>query len=419
MKPKVTKLTDEQTIAVMEVLSEVEHRREYKPRFKTYSLNAQELPVFKNLGTYIDVNGMILKIERKKLEVKIIKMPDREPPVEENEEPELEEAGEPELEEAKEPELEEAKEPEEAEETAFEDDEVPAKKDETPEIDEATAKEAEAKKAKEAKAKEAEAKAKEAELKKKKAEAKKAKEKKAEEKKAEEKKIPPKREEPLSDDDPLILKTGDDFLIWIGYHYYPKIADYINEVLEHGFLKKVRRIPEGLETGDTKIFIAHNEGFDGLGVIIGYCLPEIKKGEIGDYPKRRDGQDMSDINSQYLVGVFKPAKQFINIKGEKKTKKFLPVNGQEILTSKSRTSSPSSRVKVPKNAKMRSPRSAWTDKDREELAKFIKKNIDNPNKFREFSAATGRSVRSAEYQWFGPIKKAAEAEAKKAKAEKG
>jgi len=203
------------------------------------------------------------------------------------------------------------------------------------------------------------------------------------------------------------VAEGDDLLVWIGYHYYPTIGDFIEEATEHGVLKKVRSIPKGFEAGKTRVFLAHNEGFEGLGVIIGYCTPEIIDGKPGSYPKRKDNGEPDDPSAKYLSGTFEALDHFVNIKGESKTKRLAPLAGDAILASKCFTSSPSSRAMVPgKDQALRRPKSAWTDEDREALLNLVKQQEGQTNTaFREFSVMTGRSLRSVEYQWYGPMKK--------------
>lgn len=217
---------------------------------------------------------------------------------------------------------------------------------------------------------------------------------------------PIEAEEPLPDDDPLELEDGNDLLIWVGYHFYPTIAEFVDEATEMGYLKKVRKIPDGFEPGKSKVFVAHNEGFEGIGVIIGCCLPEVKKGKIGEYPKRRDGSDISDPKAVYLTGEFKAFKDLVNIKGETKSKAIRLVNGEAILKTKCYTSSPRSRTKTVVKVDRKKIKTHWTEDDRKTLAKLVKSKEGNLNvAFREFSIATGRSLRSVEYQWYGPMKK--------------
>jgi len=341
---KLKKLTEKQAEMAMDVLGAVEERKGFNTSSRIYSLSEEEVKVFKKLGPLVDAEGMILKLDAKNSELRLLKSVDEDT------------------------------------------DETPTKANAKPKA------KAKAKPKAKAKAK--------------------AKPKKAAVKKEEE--PPIEREKPLSDKNPFVLskpeeKDKDAFMIWIGYYSYPRIADYVEEALEHGFLKKVRRIPEGFEEGD-KLFIAHNEGFDDLGVILGYVIPKLKKGKLGEYPKRRDNVEMSDVNADYLVGDFVAFKSLINLRGEPKTKKFLPVNGGAIMRASKDaaliTSSPSSRAATTLKIDAKKHKSQWTKEDRLALAKFVKANAKNPNKFREFAIAAGRSVRSVEYQWYGPMKKA-------------
>lgn len=85
-----------------------------------------------------------------------------------------------------------------------------------------------------------------------------------------------------------ILGSGSDLLMWVGYHSYPTIAEFVQEAQVHGISKRISRIPHDLELGKTRIFLAHDEGVKGDGVIFGYGVVDAVEVIV------RDSQEISD-----------------------------------------------------------------------------------------------------------------------------
>ncbi len=67
------------------------------------------------------------------------------------------------------------------------------------------------------------------------------------------------------------LWCDKDYGMWVGRDFYKMPEDYIKEAAKMGCCKKVPGIPEGIEIGDTRIFLAHKEAGRGKkAVVFGY-----------------------------------------------------------------------------------------------------------------------------------------------------
>jgi hypothetical protein len=68
--------------------------------------------------------------------------------------------------------------------------------------------------------------------------------------------------------------SGKDLLVWIGYQSYPTIDAFLKEVDKLGLSRRVSRVPSGLRPGETRLWIAHDSGIRGQGVVVGYAVLE-------------------------------------------------------------------------------------------------------------------------------------------------
>lgn len=200
------------------------------------------------------------------------------------------------------------------------------------------------------------------------------------------------------------LKASTDILLWVGHTAYPTIDLFIDEVTRLGVLKGFKKKPTNFVEGESRIIFAHDEGFEGNGVIVGYCIPEFKKGGIDtdeEPPSRRDRQIADDPNRLYATGKFIPTKGLIDISGTPKRKGHPFIDGT-VLERTNFVDSPSSRITEPREAKTSA---RWTDEERQELKDLVAGSEGTFAAFREFAAKSGRTVRSIEYQWYHTMKK--------------
>ena len=66
---------------------------------------------------------------------------------------------------------------------------------------------------------------------------------------------------------------AQDFLQWVGAMFYPTVDDFIDEAKTQGICKRIGTLPNNLEVGRSRIFLAHDEGLNGDSFVFGYYVP--------------------------------------------------------------------------------------------------------------------------------------------------
>lgn len=65
-----------------------------------------------------------------------------------------------------------------------------------------------------------------------------------------------------------------DYLQWVGSMFYPTYGDFIQEARNRGVCKRIGKLPNNLVPGESRIFLAHDDGLVGDGFIFGYFIPD-------------------------------------------------------------------------------------------------------------------------------------------------
>ncbi len=63
-----------------------------------------------------------------------------------------------------------------------------------------------------------------------------------------------------------------DVVLWVGSQCYPTIDSFITEALTLGCSKRVPTLPADIEPGQSRVFLAHDEGEKGAGRIFGFFV---------------------------------------------------------------------------------------------------------------------------------------------------
>ena len=82
------------------------------------------------------------------------------------------------------------------------------------------------------------------------------------------KKSTEKAKEPV--EGPSVEKEAKDLIMWVGTRHYPTIADFVKEARTQGCSKRIGRILHSVVLDKTRIFLAHDEGLKGEGMLFGY-----------------------------------------------------------------------------------------------------------------------------------------------------
>jgi hypothetical protein len=80
---------------------------------------------------------------------------------------------------------------------------------------------------------------------------------------------PPVSEEVAKMSDEL---KSPDLVMWVGTEFYPTIDSFVVEAMNLGCSKRVPKLPEDAVPGKTRVFLAHDEGKTGHGVIFGFFV---------------------------------------------------------------------------------------------------------------------------------------------------
>ena len=218
-----------------------------------------------------------------------------------------------------------------------------------------------------------------------------------------------------------------DYLLWVGTSSYPTIADFIREAEgPQGVCRRVSKIPNGLQLNKSKIFLAHDEGETGDGVIFAYFVPTAVEvivyrnsngvpEDIKDIAtpvciddakteQKRGCGYREDIGAIYIacdfLVVLKPYKDY-NAIIHPKAKRFRgmkKVSANKIMNGKAK-SAPSQRHRVKRSEKMaRKRKQPWTEDERAKLVELVGK-FGMWRGLREMQKINGRSIMAISYQW--------------------
>lgn len=211
-----------------------------------------------------------------------------------------------------------------------------------------------------------------------------------------------------------------DILMWVGAQHYPTIQSYVDEANRLGVCKRVSRAPQGVK----RLFLAHDEGFEGEGVIFGYVEVEgleivVEDGVIP--PKGYTAAPMSQVQQEaargcgfrqdagatYLVArtgplvLIEPGVDFEAIspsvdKTRQRFRSWKRVDGDAILACEVRLERPTARF-----AKVEARIGRWSDEERASLLLNIASRpveMSQQEAARRWSLENGRSLGGTIYQ---------------------
>ena len=248
---------------------------------------------------------------------------------------------------------------------------------------------------------------------------------------------------------------AEDYLMWVGYQGYPTIEDFINEAGRLGVSKRISRLPKGLVPGESRVFLAHDEGIKGDAVIFGYFVVEraevivedlasldpdlrdilspvlladaIKEPERGcgyrDTPGamyltcsdmslfRKASEEAQEYTLHGGLVIFKDLRDYnllINEEG-KRFRSFRKADGDLIMQADCYKTSPLERAERTINISqdnLPKAKAKWTAEEHDALRGLVEKHGKLYPAFKEFARQTNRTLRSVEYQWFKKLAKA-------------
>lgn len=77
----------------------------------------------------------------------------------------------------------------------------------------------------------------------------------------------------MKDNGHEVKGKAPDYLQWIGAVHYPDVDDFIKEARTQGISKRIGKLPIDLVLGESRIFLAHDDGLVGDGFVFGYYIP--------------------------------------------------------------------------------------------------------------------------------------------------
>lgn len=98
-----------------------------------------------------------------------------------------------------------------------------------------------------------------------------------------------------------------DLIMWVGKKFYPRMDDYIREAMNLGCAKRIGPLPDDVVPGKSRVFLAHDEGVKGQGVIFGFFVlsgVEIildDEAKIEEYKKRHAQLNIHQVTSTQVV----------------------------------------------------------------------------------------------------------------------
>lgn len=173
-----------------------------------------------------------------------------------------------------------------------------------------------------------------------------------------------------------------DAIMWVGIIAYPTIESFY-EKTKDGLSLELRKKYESALSPKGRIYLAHNEGFKGKGVIIGY----ISMGAI---------EDKKDSEKVHLKGKVTKT-EFYDISGWTQRKGLFAFSREDTKGMKV-TTAPHERSDVKVNLKSNGIKSRWTEDEVNLLNKLVK-NHGRAQGVREFAVASGRGVHAIEYKY--------------------
>lgn len=230
------------------------------------------------------------------------------------------------------------------------------------------------------------------------------------------------------------MPVPQDLLMWVGGMGYPLIKDFIEETATMEISKRVSHIPKDLKLGETRIFLAHDEGEIGDGVIFGYFTVErvdMLVAKVEDIPeelrdqvtplllskarveKERGSGWRTEEGAIYLMAkkdslaVFEDYRDYNKIIEETghRFRSFKRVDGDTITESSETKTAPSTRIKQVIKLKEESKgkrKQAWTEEERQAMLKMVEagkqQGKSNLWSYRQFAKQTNRSVLAINYQ---------------------
>jgi len=247
----------------------------------------------------------------------------------------------------------------------------------------------------------------------------------------------------------------NDYLMWVGSASYPTIQSFVDESEAFGVSKRLSRLPKDIKPGSTRIFLAHDEGQIGSGVIFGYFVvtgieviaPEEDKARIADlYQGRQDVTYVNPIEQQtkrecgyredpgaiYVISYISPDTlvnvpagcqlhgplvvfdrpiEYSSVRGKnRRFRSFAKVDGNEIMSSGVRVElSPQAKAlqeQMPEElaALTSGTTGKWSDEERAALKKLVDRIGEVNQAIKTFSLYTGRSRAGVAYQWYNHVR---------------
>lgn len=224
------------------------------------------------------------------------------------------------------------------------------------------------------------------------------------------------------------LAKPQDYLLWVGWGSYPTIKSFLDESRSVGVSRRISKIPNGLKLGESKIFLAHDEGESGDAVIFAYfvptkiemitfdgesSIPEELRGlvtkvtiEEASLEELRGCGYRQDVGALYLVSgditeisPYRDYNKLINPQG-RRFRGIKKVDGLRILSEKAKhKSAPSIRHKIKESDKISQQKGdKWTEEELDVLRKTTSE-MRLQRAFREVQKITGRSIHACEYQY--------------------
>jgi len=99
-------------------------------------------------------------------------------------------------------------------------------------------------------------------------------------------------------------QKAPDLVMWVGTGFYPTKDSYIVEALNQGCCKRVPTIPADAVPGKSRVFLAHDEGEKGQGVIFGFFIMSGVEVILDDLEKiAKYQQEYNSLNIQAVSSV--------------------------------------------------------------------------------------------------------------------
>ena len=268
-------------------------------------------------------------------------------------------------------------------------------------------------------------------------------------------------EEPATNDDEEVVNDATaidetaDYLMWVGEMHYPRIQDFLDEAEIQGVSKRLSRFPREMVPGKSRVFLAHDEGQTGRGVIFGYFtverlevlninplepLPVHNRNDVTFLgiedlaaEKQRgcgyrnahgaryatslpniDEDAMREIDAETMAHgplvVFKRPVVARSVGIKKRFRSFIKVNANTILFRGERTNvlpyeAARTELNIPELKDLEvNPTGRWTEAERDALRRMVER-YDSPFRaINDFATVTGRSKAGVTYQWYNRLR---------------